>query len=71
MIKLREEKLKTDKGIIKQMDTLLKFKTPLREEFDELMKVMNHMQEVERKKIQLKEELKKLKGPKKNLLWKK
>jgi hypothetical protein len=50
--------------------TFHKIETQSRAEFDELMKIMNHMKEVERKKVQLKEELKKLKGPKKNLLWK-
>lgn len=50
--------------------SLHKFEATSREQFEELMKVMNHMNDEKAKEDKLKAELKNLRGPKKNLLWK-
>ena len=60
-------------GLIEQLkpNMLHKFEATSREQFEELMKVMNHMSEEKAKEEKLKEELRKIKGPKKKLEWKK
>jgi hypothetical protein len=51
--------------------SLHKFEATSREQFEELMKVMSHLQEETKRENKLKEELRNLKGPKKSLVWKK
>lgn len=51
--------------------TFHKFEASSKEQFDELMKVMNHMEEQKNREDKLKEELRNIKGPKKNIAWKK
>jgi dynactin complex subunit len=60
-------------GLREQMNTknVHKFEATSREQFEELMKAMKTMQEDTLRENKLKEELRNLKGPKKNLSWKK
>lgn len=63
----------TGPGLRTQLNskTLHKFEATSREQFEELMKVMNHLQEETKRENKLKDELRNLKGPKKKLSWKK
>ena len=71
MSKISDGNIKMGTRIKEQMITFHKFEASSKEQFDELMKVMNYMEEEKKKKDKLKAELRNIKGPKKNLAWKK
>jgi hypothetical protein len=62
-----------EKGLREQLKSniLHKFEPISRKEFEELTKVMDHVQKEHEKEQRLKDELKNIKGPKKKLEWKK
>jgi len=57
-------------GLSEQMSTFHKFEATSLEQFKELMKVLDHMSGEKIKEQKLKDELRNLKGPKKELKWK-
>ena len=71
MSEISDGNIKMGPGIREQMSTFRKFEATSREQFDELMKVMNHMKEETRREKKLKDKLRNVKGPKKKLTWKK
>jgi hypothetical protein len=60
-------------GLIEQVNrnSVHKFEATSREQFEDIMKALKTMQEDVLKENKLKEKLRNLKGPKKNLSWKK
>lgn len=73
MSELHEGGYYTGPGLRTQLNSksLHKFEATSREQFEELMKVMNHLQEETKRENKLKDELRNVKGPKKKLAWKK
>jgi len=71
MSEISDGNIKMGPGIREQMSTLHKFEATSLEQFTELMKVMNYLQEETKRENKLKDELRNVKGPKKKLTWKK
>lgn len=68
MSEISDGNIKMGPGIREQMSTFHKFEATSREQFEELIKVMNHLQEETKRENKSKDELRNLKGPKKEVV---